>query len=79
LDGILASLGFVVLKVQNQKIRRSQLQVSSRPSKEDVKSILKTIDVGYGRMFAEFEKVRIAIEDIFNPSEKESNASVPSD
>jgi hypothetical protein len=30
-------------------------------------------------MFAEFEKVRIAIEDIFNPSEKESNASVPSD
>jgi hypothetical protein len=68
------------LKAQNRKIRESQIQLCIEPKEEDVRRILKTIDKGYDRMFTELEKVKIAIEDIFNPSEEEeSNISIPRD
>jgi hypothetical protein len=55
---------------ENRKVEALQAQLYAGPAEEDIRPILWKIDEGYDRMFDEFEKVKLAIEDIFNPREE---------
>ena len=56
---------------ENRRVEELQAQLYAVPIEEDIRPILRKIDEGYEMMFDELEKVKLAIEDIFNPSEEE--------
>ena len=47
-------------------------QFDDRLAKEDVRPILRLIDDCFDAMFNELEKVKRAVDDIFNPFEEEN-------
>jgi hypothetical protein len=61
-------LGFETLDEQNSAIHECFELLHAG---QDVESILRGVDEGFERLFEEWDKVKVAVEDIFNPSEED--------
>jgi len=71
LSGHVATVGYEILKNQNSMIRGYQEQLYAGPAEEDVQPLSRRIDECFDTMLDEFENLKRAIEDIFNPVDEE--------
>jgi uncharacterized caspase-like protein len=68
---IVAEFEFKSLSQITYTLQGLQKQLRDRRAEEDVRPILRLIDDCFDTMFNELEKVKRAVEDIFNPIEEE--------
>ena len=68
---LVAEFEFKSLSQITYTLHELQKQLDDGLAKEDVRPILRLIDDCFDAMFNELEKVKRAVEDIFNPIEEE--------